>query len=59
MSGRPAKFGVEPGSKDDPGRVAEQEMRLKQTRGAPGTGERQDGAGNQQPFGALDNETAA
>lgn len=59
MSGRPAALSVEPGSKDDPGRVAEQEMRLKQTRGAPGTGERQDGAGNQQPYGALDNETAA
>jgi hypothetical protein len=59
MTGRPAKFDVEPGSKDDPGRVAEQEMRLKQTRGAPGTAERQDGAGSQQPYGALDNETAA
>lgn len=58
MSGRPAKL-AEPGSKDDPGRVAEQEMRLKQTRGAPGTGERQDGAGNQQPYAALDSETAA
>lgn len=58
MSGRPASF-AEPGSKDDPARVAEQEMRLKQTRGAPGTGERQDGAGNQQSFGALDNETEA
>lgn len=59
MTGRPAKFNVEPGSKDDPGRVAEQDLRLKQTRGAPGTGERQDGVDNQQPYGALDNETAA
>lgn len=59
LTGRPAKFDVEPGSKEDPGRVAEQDLRLKQTRGAPGTGERQDGAGNQQPYGALDNETAA
>lgn len=59
MTGRPAKFNVEPGSKEDPGRLAEQDLRLKQTRGAPGTGERQDGAGNQQPYGALDNETAA
>ncbi|KAG6359132.1 hypothetical protein INS49_012652 [Diaporthe citri] len=59
MTGRPAKFNVEPGLKEDPGRVAEQDLRLKQTRGAPGTGERQDGAGNQQPYGALDNETAA
>lgn len=59
MTGRPAKFNVEPGSKEDPGRLAEQDLRLKQTRGAPGTGDRQDGAGNQQPYGALDNETAA
>ncbi|ROV92377.1 hypothetical protein VMCG_09155 [Cytospora schulzeri] len=59
MIGRPGKFNVEPGSLEDPGRVAEQNMALKQTRGAPGTGERQDGAGNQQPFGALDNETSA
>lgn len=59
MTGRPAKFNVEPGSKEDPGRVAEQDLRLKQTRGAPGTGERQDAAGNQQPYAALDNETAA
>lgn len=59
MTGRPAKFNVEPGSKEDPGRVAEQNMRLKQTGGAPGTGERQDGVDNQQPYGALDNETAA
>jgi hypothetical protein len=58
MTGRPAKL-AEPGSKDDPARVAEQEMLLKQTRGAPGTGERQEAAGNQQPYGALDNETAA
>lgn len=59
MTGRPAKFNVEPGSKEDPGRAAEQAMRLKQTGGAPGTGERQDGVDNQQPYGALDNETAA
>lgn len=59
LTGRPAKFNVEPGSKEDPGRVAEQDLRLKQTRGAPGTGERQDGAGNQQPYAALDNETSA
>lgn len=59
MTGRPAKFNVEPGSKEDPGRVAEQQMRLKQTGGAPGTGERQEGVDNQQPYGALDNETAA
>lgn len=59
MTGRPAKFNVEPGSKEDPGRVAEQNMRLSQTGGAPGTGERQEGVDNQQPYGALDNETAA
>ncbi|KAL1865662.1 hypothetical protein Daus18300_007038 [Diaporthe australafricana] len=59
MTGRPGKFNVEPGSKEDPGRLAEQDLRLKQTRGAPGTGERQDAAGDQQPFAALDNETSA
>lgn len=58
MIGRPGKFNVEPGSLEDPGRVAEQNMRLKQTR-APGTGERQDSAGNQQPYGVLDDETSA
>ncbi|KAI3394679.1 hypothetical protein diail_2426 [Diaporthe ilicicola] len=58
MTGRPAKFNVEPGSKEDPGRLAEQDLRLKQS-GAPGTGERQDGSGNQQLYGALDNETSA
>ena len=62
VTGRPGKFNVEPGSQDDPGRVAEQNMALKQTRGAPGTGERQEisGAGSeQQPYGALGNETSA
>ncbi|KAJ0107370.1 hypothetical protein J7T55_009334 [Diaporthe amygdali] len=59
LTGRPAKFDVEPGSKEDPARLAEQHLRLKQTRGAPGTGERQDGAGDQQPYGVLDNETSA
>lgn len=59
MIGRPGKFNVEPGSLEDPGRVAEKNMRLKQMRGAPGTGERQDGAGNQQPYGVLDDETLA
>ncbi|KUI55443.1 hypothetical protein VP1G_02736 [Cytospora mali] len=59
LTGRPGKFNVEPGSQEDPARLAEKNLALKQTRGAPGTGERQDGAGNQQPYGALDNETSA
>lgn len=56
MTGSPGKFNVEVGSMQDPGRVAEQTMRLKQTRGAPGTGEREvgeRGAQDAQPYGAL------
>lgn len=56
MTGRPAKFNVEVGSEQDPGRAAEQAMRLKQTKGAPGTGEREvgeKGAQDAQPYGAL------
>lgn len=59
MIGRPGKFNVEPGSVEDPGRVAEQNLALKQTRGAPGTGERQDGVVDAQPYNALSNETSA
>ena len=59
VTGRPAKFNVEPGSAEDPSRLAEQNLALKQTRGAPGTGERQSGVDNAQPYGALDNETSA
>lgn len=63
MIGRPGKFNVEPGSAEDPGREAEKNLRLKQTRGAPGTGEREvgvRGAGQgEQPYEALGRETSA
>lgn len=63
MTGRPGKFNVEVGSKEDPGRQAVQDLRLKQTRGAPGTGEREvgvkGGREGEQPFGALGGDTSA
>jgi hypothetical protein len=61
LTGRPAKFNVEVGSKQDPARVAERNMLLKQTRGAPGTGERQVGerGTDEQPYKVLGNETSA
>lgn len=61
MTGRPAKFNVEVGSEEDPARLAERDMLLKQTRGAPGTGEREVGerGRDEQPFAALGGETSA
>lgn len=61
MTGRPAKFNVEVGSKEDPSREALQTMLLEQTKGAPGTGPRQVGERDrdEQPFVALDRETSA
>ncbi|KAK7746363.1 hypothetical protein SLS53_002322 [Cytospora paraplurivora] len=58
LIGRPAKFNVEPGSKDDPARLAEQKLAAKQAT-APGAGQGQADAGNTQPYDALDNETSA
>lgn len=61
MMGRPGKFSVAVGSKEDPARQAERDMLLKQTRGAPGTGEREVGetGRDEQPYGALGRETSA
>lgn len=61
MTGRPGKFDVEVGSKEDPSRQALHDMRLKQTRGAPGTGEREVGekGRDEQPYAALGGETSA
>lgn len=61
MTGRPGKFNVEVGSKEDPAREAEKTMLLQQTRGAPGTGEREVGVkgGDEQPYGALGGDTSA
>lgn len=61
MIGRPGKFNVEVGSREDPAREAERTMLLKQTRGAPGSGEREVGVkgGDEQPYSALGGETSA
>lgn len=61
MTGRPGKFNVEVGSKEDPSREAERNMLLKQTRGAAGTGERQVGerGTDEQPYKVLGSETSA
>lgn len=61
MTGRPGKFNVEVGSSEDPSREALRTMRLKQTRGAPGTGEREVGerGKDEQPYAALGGETSA
>lgn len=63
MTGRPGKFNVEVGSAEDPSREALRDMRLKQTRGAPGTGEREVGVRGakegEQPYAALGGETSA
>lgn len=61
MMGRPGKFNVEVGSAEDPARLAEKDMLLKQTRGAPGTGEREVGetGRDEQPYAALGGETSA
>lgn len=64
MTGRPGAdkaFAAEIGSKDDPSREALHAMRLKQTRGAPGTGEREVGerGKDEQPYAALGRETSA
>ncbi|KAF3760855.1 hypothetical protein M406DRAFT_358371 [Cryphonectria parasitica EP155] len=62
MTGRPAKFNVEVGGKEDPGREAVHSMLLKQTKGAPGTGEREvgeRGKEDEQPYGVLGRETSA
>lgn len=61
MTGRPGKFNVEVGSQEDPSREALRTMQLKQTRGAPGTGEREVGerGKDEQPFAALGGETSA
>lgn len=58
MTGRPGKFNVEVGSREDPSRVAEQQMRMKQAHlGGGGVG-REVGV-DEQPFSALDRETFA
>lgn len=61
MTGRPGKFNVEVGSKEDPARQSERDMLLKQTKGAPGTGEREVGerGKDEQPYAALGGETSA
>lgn len=61
MTGRPGKFNVEVGSNEDPSREALRTMRLKQTRGAPGTGEREVGeqGKDEQPYATLGGETSA
>lgn len=56
MTGRPAKFNVQPGSKDDPAREAEKRfIARKQVGGAPGGGN----GPTEQPFEALGRETDA
>lgn len=61
MTGRPGKFNVEVGSGEDPGREAERNLLLKQTKGAPGTGEREVGekGRDEQPYAALGGDTSA
>ncbi|PSR98981.1 hypothetical protein BD289DRAFT_65816 [Coniella lustricola] len=61
MTGRRGKFNVKVGSREDPSREAERTMLLKQTRGAPGTGERQVGerGTDEQPFKALGRDASA
>lgn len=61
LTGRPGKFNVEVGSKEDPSREALRSMQLKQTRGAPGTGEREVGerGKDEQPYAALGGDTFA
>lgn len=55
MTGRPAKFDVEVGSKQDPGREAAKSFAGRQVGGAPGGG---NGSG-EQPFEVLGRETDA
>lgn len=55
MTGRPAKFDVEIGSKDDPARQAEKSFAGRQVGGAPGGGN----GNGEQPYEALGRETDA
>lgn len=55
MTGRPAKFDVEIGSKDDPARQAEKSFGGRQVGGAPGGGN----GNGEQPYEALGRETDA
>ena len=58
-SGPGKSIQAEPGSKDDPARLAEQKMNLNQTHGGTGTGPRQTRLSGEQPYGALDSETSS